>query len=208
MTNSDYPYRQIAEKALPVSTGYDQETIQLEIKTFIRLFLQKNLLRFISSEFGNNGNLLDDFYPQISGGFSKAFGTETIFTVFSGNIPGLQIWAIVMGLLVKSSILGKLSFSEPLFPVLFVKTIAEIDQELADTIVLLPERWAKELESASITASETIVVYGGEKAASAIRQQVPAHKKFLSYGHKVGFAIIGKRRSLLNIYQDNCRNAS
>ncbi|WP_285005107.1 acyl-CoA reductase [Lactococcus formosensis] len=202
-TNPDYPYRQIAEKALPVITGYDQETIQLEIKTFIRLFLKKNLLRFISSEFGNNGNLLDDFYPQISGGFTKAFGPETIFTVFSGNIPGLQIWAIVMGLLVKSSILGKLFFSEPLFPVLFVKTIAEIDQTLADTIVLLPWKGGnKDLESASIAASETIVVYGGEKAASAIRQQVPAHKKFLSYGHKVGFAIIGKETLTPEYYQD------
>ena len=202
-TNPDYPYRQIAEKSSSCHYWLRSETIQLEIKTFIRLFLKKNLLRFISSEFGNNGNLLDDFYPQISGGFTKAFGPETIFTVFSGNIPGLQIWAIVMGLLVKSSILGKLSFSEPLFPVLFVKTIAEIDQTLADTIVLLPWKGGnKDLESASIAASETIVVYGGEKAASAIRQQVPAHKKFLSYGHKVGFAIIGKETLTPEYYQD------
>nr|WP_270741217.1 acyl-CoA reductase [Lactococcus formosensis] len=45
-TNPDYPYRQIAEKALPVITGYDQETIQLEIKTFIRLFLKKKSFTF------------------------------------------------------------------------------------------------------------------------------------------------------------------
>lgn len=40
-TTPEYPYRKIAEKALPIITGYDQETVQLEIKTFIRLFLKK-----------------------------------------------------------------------------------------------------------------------------------------------------------------------
>ncbi|KAA8328356.1 acyl-CoA reductase [Leuconostoc carnosum] len=191
-TDPTYYLRQVAETAIPITTGYNADQVKMELKRFIRLFRKKELKRFVNSEIGHAGAMLDDFQPNLAGGFSKFFGPDLIFQIFSGNVPGIQLWTLIMGLLVKSPTLGKLSFSEPIMPALFVQTLAEIDSRLADSIAILPWHSGQELEKAGIEVADTVVVCGGEIAVKKVKAQVPLDKKVLSYGYKIGFVIVGR----------------
>lgn len=198
--NPQYPLRQMAENALPVVTGYDSLQLSLELKRFVWLFRKKELRRFIQSEIGVFGNIVDDFQPNYSGGFSKFYGPDLVFQVFSGNVPGVQIWTLLMTLFVKSTTLGKLSFSEAIMPALFVRTLAEVEPKLADTIAILPWQSGTGLEKTAIELSNTIIVCGGQNAVQSIRKQTPSNKKILSYGYKIGVALIGKEALVADRY--------
>jgi hypothetical protein len=187
-----YLNRQIAETVIPMITGYDPEMVRLELKRYMRTFRKKELLRFLDEEFDQPA-MLDEFRPRKSGGMSRAYGPRSIFHVFSGNVPGVQIWSLIMGLLLKSACIGKTSLAEPLLPVLFVKSIAEVDVQLAETMAILPWKGGtRELEESAIEAAEAVIVYGSNQAVDSLWKLVPISKKFLTYGHKISFALIGK----------------
>ncbi|GKU83105.1 acyl-CoA reductase [Niallia sp. NCCP-28] len=200
--NPAYPLRQLAEKLLPEITGYDKEMVRLELKRYMRTFRKKELLRFLDEEL-DQGALLDEFRPRKSGGMSRAFGPAAIFHVFSGNVPGVQIWSIIMGLILKSACLGKTSFSEPLLPALFVQSLAEVDKQLAEAMAILP--WiggSSSLEERAIERAEAIIVYGSNQTVETLREKVPTEKKFLHYGHKISFAMIGKEALTSDYYAE------
>lgn len=200
--NPMYHYRQLAEEWLPVMTGYNPEMVRLELKRLMRTFRKKELFRFLDEEFDNPA-VLDEFRPRKKGGLSRAFGPKSIFHIFSGNVPGLPIWSIIMGLLVKASTLGKTSSQEPLMSVLFAKSIADIDPKLADSIAILPWKGGTEdLEDAAIGEVETTIAYGSNQSIENLRNRVPSSKTFISYGHKVSFAMIGKEALTADLYQD------
>jgi hypothetical protein len=199
--NPNYKYRQWAEALLPLITGYHEEIIRLELKRFLRTFRKKELLRFLDEEF-DQAAVLDEFRPRKSGGFSRAYGPSLIFHVFSGNVAGLPIWSLVMGMLVKSANIGKTSSSEPLMAVLFAKSIQEVDPELAESLAILPWKGGTaELEEAAIEASEAIIAYGSSASVEKIRNRVGTDKRFLSYGHKISFGMIGKEALTADHYK-------
>ncbi|MDQ0414034.1 acyl-CoA reductase [Mesobacillus stamsii] len=190
--NPGYPLRIQAEALLPIITGYDPEMVRLELKKYMRTFRKKELLRFLDEEF-DQAAMLDEFRPRKSGGLSRVYGPRSIFHVFSGNVPGVQIWSLIMGLLLKSANLGKTSTAEPLLPVLFTQSLAEVDPQLAETIAILPWKGGMtELEKAAVNSAEAVVVYGSENTVKAVRKIVPLSKTFITYGHKISLAIIGK----------------
>lgn len=135
--NPNYRLRRIADALIPAVTGYDQDMVRLELKRYMRTFRKKELLRFLDEEFDQPA-ILDDFRPRKSGGMSRAYGPNTIFHLFSGNVPGVQLWSLIMGLLLKSAAIGKTSYSEPLLPALFLQSLKEVDERLADAIAILP----------------------------------------------------------------------
>jgi hypothetical protein len=200
-----YPFRITAELLLPVITGYDPEVVRLHLKRYMRTFRRKELFRFLDEEL-DPAAMLDEFRPRKSGGMSKAYGPELIFHVFSGNVPGVQLWSLIMGLLVKSASLGKTSLDEPLLPALFAASLAEADPRLADCIAVLPWKGGTaSLESSAIQAAEAVIVYGSDRAVEAIRARTPPSVKILQYGHKVSFAMIGREALTPDRYVESVR---
>lgn len=198
----DYHLRKFAEKWLPVITGYDAKMIQLELKRLLRTFRKKELLRFLLEEFDDPA-VLDDFRPRKTGGFSKAYGPNLIFHIFSGNVPGLPVWSLVMGLLVKSGQMGKTSSSEPLMPVLFAQSLAEVDADLVNALAILPWKGGDvKLEQPAIAEAETVIAYGSSGSVEDVKKRVPAHKRFLNYGHKISFAMVGQEALTADRYND------
>jgi hypothetical protein len=186
----NYELRQFAEEVLPVITGYDHEMVRLFLSRYFRAFRKQKLQRIVEEDF-SNPLVLDEFRPRKAGGLTRAYGPDLITHIFSGNVPALPLWSLVSGLLLKSATLGKVSSSEPLFPSLFAKTIAEIDQNLAKTMAIT---WWKggndELERTAFQLSQTVIAYGGEDTINQISQKVPSHVRFIKHGHKVSFGVI------------------
>jgi hypothetical protein len=185
-----YELRKLAEELLPIITGYDQEMVRLFLSRYLRHFRKEKLQRIIDQDFPNP-LVLDEFRPRIAGGLYRAYGPELTTHIFSGNVPALPLWSMVSGLLVKSATLGKVSSSEPLFPVLFAKTLEQIDSRLAQTMAIL---WWKggneELEKVAFQRSEAVIAYGSEQTTKQIAKKIPSKVRLLIHGQKVSFGII------------------
>ena len=189
-TDPEYPERRLAERLIPAVTGYDASMVRIELKRYMRMFRRRELLRFVDDEL-NCPQMLDEYRPNRSGGYTRLYGPELSFHVFSSNVPGIPVWSMTMGLLTKSAILGKSSFDEPLMPVLFARSLASVDPDMADALAIVPWRGGTvDLEDAAIGEADAVVAYGSSHTTEAIRPRVRAGKPFLSYGAKIGFAPI------------------
>ncbi|WP_088225738.1 acyl-CoA reductase [Desulfosporosinus sp. FKB] len=200
--NPQYPLRKLAETLLPMITAYDAEIVRLELKRFLRGFRKKDLYRFLDEEFDNPG-MLDNFRPRKSGGFTRVYGPELILHFFSGNVPGLPIWSMIMGLLLKSAGIGKTSSAEPLMAVLFAQSLAEVDENLAECLAVLPWKGGSaQFEDLLLERADAVVIYGSSQTVEKIKNKVRQPIPVLGYGHKISFAAVGQEALTADRYQD------
>lgn len=130
------PWRQKAERLLPIVTGYDPEMIRLGLTGYLKTFRQPQLKRFLAEDFADP-LILDDFQPRPKGGFAKAFGPDLLLHVWAGNVPGLPLWSLISGLLVKAGSIGKVAAAEPLLAGWFARILAEIDPRLGECLAVV-----------------------------------------------------------------------
>ena len=186
------PYRQQCDRLLPIVSGYDPEMVRLGLTSFFKTFRAPQLQRFVAEDFANP-KLLDEFQPRPKGGMAKAFGPELLVHSWAGNVPALALWSLVCGLLVKAGSVGKLASAEPVFAGLFARLLAEVHPPLADCLAVV---WWKGGDAAQAEAlfaeADTVLAYGGNDALDAIRRLVPVTTRFLPFGHKLGFGMVGR----------------
>ena len=104
----NHPDRKSLDALLPIATGMDPTMLQHNFSHYLKTFRSLQLNRFIAEDFGNS-QLLDAFQPRVTGGWTKATGADLITHVWAGNVPGLPLWSLISGLLVKAGTLGKVS---------------------------------------------------------------------------------------------------
>ena len=184
------PYRQKAEKILPLVTGYHPEIVRLGLNSYLKAFRRHELQRFLVEDFGNP-LLLDDFQPRPKRGLSKAVGPALAFHVWAGNVPGLPLWSLISGLLVKSGNIGKVSSSEPLVAGWFAQMLVEIEPRLADCLAIV---WWKggdeERERLLFRQADVVMGYGSNSALESIQGRIPVTTRFLPFGHKISFGVV------------------
>ena len=190
LLNRDDPIRQKAEQLLPLITGFDAEMIRLSLTDYLKTFRKPQLLRFINEDF-SNPKILDEFQPIMKGGFAKAFGPDCLLHIWAGNVPGLPLWSLISGLLVKAGNIGKVSSSEPLFASLFIKLLIEIEPKISDCIAILWwEGGTTDQEHTLLRNADVVLAYGDNKSIKAIQDRTPVTTRYLPYGHKISFGII------------------
>jgi hypothetical protein len=184
-------YRQQAERLLPIVSGYDAEMVRLGLTSFFKTFRAPQLQRFVAEDFANP-KLLDEFQPRPKGGAARAFGPELLVHSWAGNVPALPLWSLACGLLVKAGSIGKLPSAEPLFASLFARLLAEVHPPIADCLAVVWWKGGDTQQAAALYAeADTVLAYGGNAALDEIRRQLPVTTRFLPYGHKLGFGVIG-----------------
>jgi hypothetical protein len=187
-----HPVRKKMEAVLPIVTGYDQEMIRIGLTGYLKTFKKPQLQRFIAEDFPNPG-ILDKFQPLVKGGFGRAFGPDLLAHIWAGNVPGLPLWTLTAGLLVKAGSIGKVATAEPFFAGWFIDVLAEVEPELANTVALVWWQGGNtELETILFKESDVALAYGGDAAISALAALAPASTRFLAHGHKISFGLIGK----------------
>ena len=192
LLDRDDPWRQKAEKLLPLVTGYDAEMVRLGLTGYLKTFRQPELQKFLAEDFANP-QILDDFQPLPKGGFAKALGPDVLVHIWAGNVPGLPLWSLVSGLLVKAGHVGKVSSAEPLFAGWFAHLLAEVDPQLGECLAVVWWKGGDEAqERALLHRADAVVAYGGNESLEAIRSRVPVTARYLPFGHKVGFGMISR----------------
>ncbi|SHG71017.1 acyl-CoA reductase [Pollutimonas bauzanensis] len=190
MLDASDPQRQEAEQLLAVVTGFDPEMLRLGLNASLKAFRRPQLLRMLAEDFGDPG-LLDGFRPRAKGGWSRAYGPALLAHVWAGNVPGLPLWSMVAGLLVKAGSVGKVSSDEPLFAGWFARVLAEVEPRLAGVFAVVWWRGGEtELEQALCRQADVLTVYGGVAALDAWQRQVPAGARLLAHGHKLSAGLV------------------
>jgi hypothetical protein len=184
--------RREAERLLPVVSGYDAEMVRLGLSSYLKNFRAPQLHRFVAEDFANP-KVLDEFQPAAKGGAVRAFGPDLLVHSWAGNVPGLPLWSLVCGLLVKAGNVGKLPSAEPAFASLFARLLAEVHPPMADCFAIV---WWKggeqEVPAALFAQADAVLAYGSNQAVAQVREQVPVTTRFLPYGHKLGFGLVGR----------------
>lgn len=185
------PYRMQADQLLPIVSGYDAEMVRLGLTAFLKNFRAPQLHRFVAEDFANP-KLLDEFQPRPKGGAAKAFGPELLVHSWAGNVPALPLWSLVCGLLVKAGNIGKLPSAEPLFASLFARLLAEVHPPWADCLAVVWWKGGEQAQASALYAeADTVLAYGGNDSLEEIRRRLPVTTRFLPYGHKLGFGLVG-----------------
>ena len=187
-----HPLRKKIDDLLPCISGFDPEMSRLAFTGFLKNFRKPQLWRFLAQDFGNP-MLLDSFQPVVKGGYSKAMGDELAVHVWAGNVPGLPLWSLISGLLVKSGTIGKVASAEPLVAGWFAKLLVEVEPRLADCLAVVWWRGGDlAAEQAIFQRADTVLAYGGNSALQGIKNQLPPNTRFLPHGHKLSFAVVAK----------------
>lgn len=190
LLNPADPYRLELELLLPRISGFDAEMVRLGLNAYLKTFRAPQLQRFVAEDF-SNPKLLDEFQPRAKGGMARALGPELLVHVWAGNVPGLPLWSLVCGLLVKAPAIGKVASAEPLFASLFARLLAEVEPRLAEVLAIV---WFKggdtTSERALFAEADTVLAYGGNDTLTALRQQVPVSTRFLPHGHKLSVGLV------------------
>jgi len=188
-----FPPRRHAEELLPAITGYSPPMVREGLSALLRGLGREALLQCLTAEFGDP-SCLDSFRPlRGTGLLSRAFGPRLAVHVFSGNVPGLPIWSLTCGLLVKAANLGKTASGEPLLPALFAASLAEVDPDLARCLAIV--YWpggAEDLESAAFERADAVIAYGSDEALRSLRERIPAAARLLAYSHRLSFGAIAR----------------
>lgn len=186
------PWRVLADDLLPRVSGYDAQMVRLALTAYLKTFRAPQLHRFVAEDFANP-KVLDEFQPAVKGGAVRAYGPGLLAHTWAGNTPGLPLWSLVCGLLVKAGNVGKLPSAEPVFASLFARVLAEVHPPLAEGLAVV---WWKGGEPGPARAlykeADCVLAYGSNEAIGQVRDQVPATTRFLPYGHKLGLALVGR----------------
>ncbi|NIG13792.1 acyl-CoA reductase [Pantoea sp. Cy-640] len=197
LLDRSHPVRQQAERLLPLVTGYDADMLRLGLTGYLKTFREPQLRRFLAEDFGNV-QMLDDFQPRPKGGFARAFGPQLLLQIWAGNVPGLSLWSLIAGLLVKAGSVGKVASAEPLMAGWFAQLLAEIDPQLGDCLAVVWWQGGDErTEQQWFREADVVMAYGGETALTAMQRRLPPATRFLPHGHKISFGMVA--RSALDV---------
>jgi hypothetical protein len=193
LADRDDPLRRTAERALPLVTGYSAPMISTVLDVMSADWRREPLTRLVETEFGAL-DALDGFTTDVRAGRrSRPFGPRLATHVFSGNVPGVGVTSLIRSLLVRAATLGKTAAGEPLLPALFAAAVDDADPELGACLAVT--YWPggnEQLEETALKASDAVVVYGGDDVIRAVRARTPLHARFLGYGNKVSFGMVGR----------------
>lgn len=180
----DSAWRRRAEQALPGATGFSQPMIRHGLPLLLEPLRARAIGALLDDELGDR-TILDARAQDC-----RAIGPALITHVLSGNIPGLAAAPIVLSLALKSAALVKSAAGDPVFPALFAASMREVDEELAQCLVVTHWRGGDTaIEEVAFSAADTVVASGSDASIAAIGSRVRG--RFIGHGHKVSFAVIG-----------------
>ena len=182
---SDSAWRRRAEQVLPAATGFSPQMIRHGLPLLLEPLRAQALGALLDDELGGDRRILDAPVRD-----RRARGPALITHVLSGNIPGLAAAPIVLSLALKSPALIKCAAGDRVFPALFAASICDVDEELAQCLVVTHWRGGDaRIEEVAFSAPDLVVASGADAAIAAIARRVRG--RFICHGHKVSFAVIG-----------------
>jgi phenylacetate-CoA ligase len=190
-----YPGRKEALEAMPALVGFHETMVVRALDALSGLLSRETLEKILTCELKLPESLDRWSNDPLFDGALRAMPRGIVLHVSAGNVFIGGIDSLVHGLLSKNVNLLKCSGADPLFPLLFARTMGEVDKEglvAGSFSVLTFNAGDRALEEHFKRKCHAIVVWGGEEAVAAYRRDLPLSTKLIEYGPRVGFSLISR----------------
>ena len=190
----DYPFRQLALEHGQAATGFSHATLVRGLDTFFQELTRGNFYALLMEELGH-ARRLDEMCAGATEArmqrSAMARGPELLVHIAAGNIPNPTLLSMVLGLLTRSAQFVKCASGASFLPRLFAHSIYEAEPNLASCIEIAEWRGGEvALEEALFSEASCLTATGSEEMLDEVRRRLPAHVRFLGYGHRVSFGYI------------------
>jgi phenylacetate-coenzyme A ligase PaaK-like adenylate-forming protein len=191
--NPNYAGRLEALEKLPRVVGFSPQMIERGLDELGRLLDRSELQRKLRYDLGRSARLDGWVWRRGYDGYIRAVPLGVLTHVSPGNVFLGAADSLVHGLLTKNINLVKVSQGDPLFPLLFARSLREADSEKRlhhkfSVITLPTER--EEHETLLRHRSDGIVIWGGGEAIRAWSTGVGDGVKVIPYGPRFSFSLI------------------
>jgi hypothetical protein len=185
------PLRAEALERLPESSGLSSAVARVVLDQMAADWTEDRLRRLLATELGDPCPL-DTFVPR-GGGRSIAIGPALCAQIAAGGVPGVGVTALARSLLVKGPTLLKVGRDDALLPLLYARSLAEVDPELAGSLAVMywPGDSTEHLDAA-LAHADIVVAYGSDASVAAVRARAPVTARFVGYHHRVSIGLVGR----------------
>ncbi len=189
----EYKYRKNALEKLPDLIGFSSAMIEEGIKTMTGLLKRKSLEIRLDCDLGNKEYLDSWIYNDVFDGHIMAQPLGIVAHISAGNVFVGAVDTLVQGIVTKNINIMKMSSVDPVFPILFARSIMEHDKHgiLSGSIAML--HWkggTAEIEDIIKKECDALIVYGGAKTVESFRSGLGLHTKIVEYGPKYSFILL------------------
>ncbi len=191
---TDNHFRRLALARGPSETGFSKAVLDKGLDRFFHQFTPDNFHSLLEQEIGKAAGVTDATQPASD--FSSPTpdfwrGPELLTHIAAGNLPNPALMSLMLGLLTRSAQFMKCASGASLLPRLFAHSIYRADPKLGACLEIAEWRGGnRELECALYAETDCLTATGSDETLSAIRAQLPAHVRFLGYGHRVSFGFV------------------
>jgi phenylacetate-CoA ligase len=188
-----YPLRQRALADLPGRIHFGAKMIEQGVLTMVDLLRRENLMRRLDVDLDAAAYLDGWVYHQRFGGFLLAQPLGVVAHVSAGNVFVGGVDSLIQGIVTKNVSLMKMSSVDPLFPVLFARSLRDLDADgvVAGSVALL--FWPggeSAVERVIKQGCDGVIVYGGAETVRSYREDLGLHTKLIEYGPKYSFVMV------------------
>ena len=193
------PHNLFLQQALrdgPAATGFSPATLERGLDRFFAQLTADRLRQLVIQDLGHLDRL-DRFVAtepeQQTRRLALATSPELLVHVTAGNLPVPALMSIVLGLLVRSAQFVKCATGTALLPRLLAHSIHAREPKIAACLEIA--EWPGgniPLESTLFDHADCVTATGHDETLNALRPRVPAHARFVAYGHRVSFGYISR----------------
>lgn len=191
--SADFEPRRLAVRHMPEVVGFSPAMVERGLDELARLCSRRNLLELLRYELGIVETLDRWYWRAGYGGYLKGQPLGVVLHVSPGNVFLGAVDSLLRGLLTKNANLLKVSSADPIFPLLFARTLADADPDgvLSRSFAVVSFRGGEaDLEARFKQRCQGIVVWGGEQAVQSWRRDLPLGVRLVEYGPRLSFAVI------------------
>ena len=193
----DSAFRKLALELGPAQTGFSAETLKRGLDSLFLQITADSLHALLVQDLGKDSCHVSPVTCHYSRHLSPVTchrfwrGPEFLVHIAAGNIPNPTWMSIILGLLARSAQFVKCASGSAFLPRLFAHSIYEADPKLGACLEIAEWRGGNaELESVLFAEADCVTATGSDETLAAIRSRLPAHARFLGYGHRVSFGFV------------------
>jgi len=192
----DSPYRQEARSFLLETTGFSPEMIDLGLDELPALLNRFELKKKIRTELRGIPVGHGYQWDPVKRRALQFQPLGSVLHVLSGNVFLVGPGSLIEGLLTGNVTILKMSSQERLFLPLFMKSleVADPQKRITSSVAIIEySSQEKDLLTAIKKAVDGIVVWGGEEAIQAYRNDLPARTRVVVFGPKLSFGLVTRK---------------
>lgn len=193
LATPDDPIRLEILERMPDLVRFHPSMVKEGLDSLCSMLDRENILIRMRSDLGSPEIIERFTWQEPFAGSIKAEPRGVVAHIAAGNVFVGAIDSLIQGLVTKNINLLKMSGVDPVFPLLFTRALHAVDPEgrVSQAFALLPFRGGdKEVESMLKEGCDTLIVYGGEDAVAAYRNDLPITNRVVEYGPKYSLMVL------------------